>query len=591
MRPASDCGWVDYLQNVGGQPPPPDALGQAVDSSHLKFSTGGDASWFAQTAVYYYDNDAAQSGPIGDNQESWLQTTVEGTGTVRFWWKVSCDSDDGFAFYVDDQYIFGRQGSADWQEYPHTITTTGPHTLKWRYSKGSSGSSGSDCAWVDYVRWSGSVPDPNGWQTITYTYDPAGRRIAKAVDGTTAVKYLYDGDQCIAEYDGSDNLLRKYIFGPGIDEPISMIDVEDSNATYYYHFDGLGSVVALTNSSGSTVELYEYSVYGQVAASDANIPNRFMFTGREFDQETGLYYYRARYYNPEVGRFLQTDPVGYGDGIGWYTYCGNSPIGRTDPSGEWSHYTHDWKDGELRIHCFDSGGQHAKTMTFSGWDEVVRMVNAGYDFCDVDFDKAAFMAFADATREREYASSQPLNVAKRAINSAVDAAADKLAGLPPDETLYEWGETSLKVSLIASSGGIGGALGGLACSTGLTAEGLLTGVASASTTVGAASTVLRGMNNPVVAEAVAAGNKMHDAFFAIMRAAGWNTNCTLTGSASRIKPDAWRVVGDVVEIIEYKPATATGIRAGARQIQAAISAARAAFPGKQINGWVEYYEK
>jgi RHS repeat-associated protein len=333
MRLASDCGWVDYLQDIGGQPPPPDALGQAVDSAHLKFSTGGDASWFAQTAVYYYDNDAAQSGPIGDNQESWLQTTVEGTGTVRFWWKVSCDAGDGFAFYVDDQYIFGRQGGADWQEYPYTINTSGTHTLKWRYFKGSSGSSGSDCAWVDYVRWSGSVPDPNGWQTITYTYDPAGRRIEKKYDGTTVMKYLYDGDHCIAESDGSDNLLRKYIFGPGIDEPVSMIDVEDSNATYYYHFDALGSVIALTNSSGSTVELYEYSVFGQVAASDANIPNRFMFTGREFDADTGLYYYRARYYNPEIGRFLQTDPVGYGDGMNWYAYCGNSPGSHTDPRG------------------------------------------------------------------------------------------------------------------------------------------------------------------------------------------------------------------------------------------------------------------
>jgi RHS repeat-associated protein len=120
---------------------------------------------------------------------------------------------------------------------------------------------------------------------------------------------------------------------PGVDEPVSMIDVEDSNATYYYHFDALGSVVALTNSSGSTVELYEYSVYGQVAASDANIPNRFMFTGREFDADTGLYYYRARYYNPEIGRFLQTDPIGYEDGMNWYRYCGNNPGGLTDASG------------------------------------------------------------------------------------------------------------------------------------------------------------------------------------------------------------------------------------------------------------------
>ena len=63
-------------------------------------------------------------------------------------------------------------------------------------------------------------------------------------------------------------------------------------------------------------------------------PNRFMFTGREYDKETGLYYYRARYYNPQIGRFLQTDPVGYGDGMNSYRYCGNNPLSATDPSGE-----------------------------------------------------------------------------------------------------------------------------------------------------------------------------------------------------------------------------------------------------------------
>ncbi len=116
-----------------------------------------------------------------------------------------------------------------------------------------------------------------------------------------------------------------------------MIDVADSNAAYYYHFDGLGSVVALSNSNGDSCQSYEYSAYGQVAASDPNfIANPYMFTGRRFDIETGLYYYRARYYNPYIGRFLQTDPVGYGAGINWYAYCGNNPLGYTDPSGLYS---------------------------------------------------------------------------------------------------------------------------------------------------------------------------------------------------------------------------------------------------------------
>ena len=100
---------------------------------------------------------------------------------------------------------------------------------------------------------------------------------------------------------------------------------------HYYHFDGLGSVIALTDSSGSVVNLYEYSVYGEVSASDPNHPNRFLFTGREFDKDTGLYYYRARYYNPYIGRFLQTDPAG--DGMNPYAYCGNNAVGRIDPLG------------------------------------------------------------------------------------------------------------------------------------------------------------------------------------------------------------------------------------------------------------------
>jgi uncharacterized protein RhaS with RHS repeats len=106
--------------------------------------------------------------------------------------------------------------------------------------------------------------------------------------------YVYDGDHCIAEYDASDNLRRRYIYGPGVDEPICMIEKTGScTGTYYYHFDGLGSVVALTDSSRNTVQVYDYDVYGRVSALDENHPNRFLFTGREYDKETGLYYTTA----------------------------------------------------------------------------------------------------------------------------------------------------------------------------------------------------------------------------------------------------------------------------------------------------------
>ena len=188
--------------------------------------------------------------------------------------------------------------------------------------------------------------------------DPSGRRIAKDVDGTVT-KYLYDGDQCIAECDVNDVLLRKYIYGPGVDQPICMIDVEDSNATYYYHYDALGSVVALSDADGDTVQVYEYDVYGQVAASGPNHPNPFLFTGRRYDTETGLYYYRARYYNPSIGRFLQTDPIGYGDGMNMYAYCRNNGVRFVDPWGlEHDPYDLPWNRGDpiaISVAFYDGG--------------------------------------------------------------------------------------------------------------------------------------------------------------------------------------------------------------------------------------------
>ena len=165
------------------------------------------------------------------------------------------------------------------------------------------------------------------------TYDPFGRRTSKTVNGVTT-KFLYDGDQIIAEYDSSDTMTAKYVYGAGIDEMIEKIGTVPGGGLshFFYHYDGLGSVTNLTDSTGTVAESYSYDAFGKPATT-FSIGNRYMFTGREYDAETGLYYYRARYYSPEIGRFLQVDPVGYSAGMNLYTYCSNNPLNFIDPMG------------------------------------------------------------------------------------------------------------------------------------------------------------------------------------------------------------------------------------------------------------------
>jgi len=131
----------------------PVSLGDAVDNTQLSWTTGGNGYWFGQTLTLWLGGDAAQSSAITHNQQTYMQTSVTGPGTIAFRWKVSSETYfDYLRFYVDDVQQAAISGSVDWQ-YQSFSVASGTHTLKWAYTKDSSVNVGLDCGWVDYVEW------------------------------------------------------------------------------------------------------------------------------------------------------------------------------------------------------------------------------------------------------------------------------------------------------------------------------------------------------------------------------------------------------------------------------------------------------
>jgi RHS repeat-associated protein len=190
------------------------------------------------------------------------------------------------------------------------------------------GSNTTSYAW-DFENRMTSVTLPGSGGTVTFAYDPFGRRIKKVTSAATSI-FAYDGDNLIEETNSSGAAVARYSQTQNIDEPLAMLR---SGATSYYHADGLGSISSLSNSAGSIANTYTYDSFGKLTASTGSLVNPFRYTARESDIETGLYYYRARYYDPIVGRFLTEDEVGNDEGADLYLYAGNSPIGSRDPTG------------------------------------------------------------------------------------------------------------------------------------------------------------------------------------------------------------------------------------------------------------------
>ena len=169
-----------------------------------------------------------------------------------------------------------------------------------------------------------------GTGTVGFKYDPFGRRIYKSSPSFVGA-FAYDGFNLIQTMNSAGSVLARYTMTQNIDEPLAM---QRSSSSTYYEADGLGSITSLTSSTGSVANTYTYDSFGNITNLTGTLRNPFLYSGREYDNETSLYFNRARYYSPVEGRFISEDPIRFrGSGTDFYANVRNNPVNLTDPLG------------------------------------------------------------------------------------------------------------------------------------------------------------------------------------------------------------------------------------------------------------------
>jgi RHS repeat-associated protein len=305
-----------------------DAVGRLTNLTHQH----GTSTLASYGLVYDAANRITKSSGTDGTQNYTYDSTNQLTGANH-----TTQADEAYSYDANGNRTSAGYGTGTNNQlltdgvYNYTYDDEGNRTKRTEISTGKV----TEYVWDYRNRLAGVLfKDAGGvvTKTIEYLYDVNDRRIGKKIDGAVSERYVYDGSDIALVFDGAGSQTHRYLYGTGIDQVLAD---ERGGAVVWALGDNQGTIRDLVDGNGTILNHINYDSFGRVVSqTSSSVEFRFGYTGREADAETGLDYYRARYYDSSNGRFISEDPIGFAAGDTNLTrYVGNSPTNFIDPSG------------------------------------------------------------------------------------------------------------------------------------------------------------------------------------------------------------------------------------------------------------------